>query len=100
MSEGLLAPEPRQKIRIRFYAHPNDSGGAMFGPSLPSIELDELHVFPLRASNGLWRLSHDRGTQPTLRATAEPLKQPNDITDSRDYLLTEIAGVLAHGTAA
>ncbi len=100
ISEGLLAPEPHQTIRIRFYSHPNGGGGVMFGPSLPSIELDELHVFPLRASNGLWRLSRDRGSQLTVRATAESLNQPNDIKDSRDYLLTEIAGVLAQGTAA
>lgn len=99
LSDELPAPAPHQTIRIRFYALPRTSGGVN-GPSLPSIAQGDVLVFPLRAREVLWRLSHDTGYQPTLRATAEPLKQTSDINDSRDYLLTEIAGVLAHGTAS
>jgi hypothetical protein len=98
LSEDLLAPVPFQSIRIRFYAIPRQGGGVN-GPSLPTIEQGSVFIFPLRSHEDVWRLSADSGSQPTLRATAEPLKQPADIEDNRDYLLTEIAGVLAHGTA-
>lgn len=99
-SDELPAPGVGERMLLRIYRHVDGEYRSMHGPSLPKVDEGRAYVLPLRARDGaLWHLVEDIGELSTLHASAKPVESGQPPSTSRDWLLNEVVGVLAHGGA-